>query len=287
LRDAEISSQRNEVQALNPVSASSRDSSASFQADVWRPDSGEFEDISQSSQDQIRALDRLTSGRGQLWPLSWRSSSRSSGFNDGSGFNDDASMSTKNQIRALESLDRLERHRHWWSPFDANRWQEYTYDYAVQEPGPSGGYEAEASPLQPMPAKSAEKEASGTTDAALREAEKAIEDTRRSRENTQLLTKGTAVLEDVETPSAAELAELEARWSTVIDSQGETLQEAFGKVERLEVKLTKANSRIEELTEDLLHWRCRLVTEKPGAVGGISADDGTTTAPDEENSGGV
>jgi len=292
LRDAEISSQRNEVQALNPGAASSRDSSASFQPDVWGLDSGEF-------QEQIRDLDRLTSGRRQLWPFSWPSSSEIYGLND------DTSMSTKNQIRALESFDRLEKRRHWWSSFDSRRWQENTYDYPVQELGQSGGYGTNASPLQPMPAKRAERETSGTMDAALSEAEKAIEDIHRSSENTQLLTRGLAALEsndgrfsdsrdkpkllpvndDVETPSAAELAEMEARWSTVINSQEETLQEAFGTVQKLEVELTKANSRIEELTEDLLLQRCRLITEKPGAVGAIPADDRTTSAPDEENSG--
>merc|ERR1712037_803813 len=95
-------------------------------------------------------------------------------------------------------------------------------------------------------------------------------------------------IDEVETTPAvadpAELAEMEARWSTIVNSQEETLQEVLETATRLEAEVTKAKSRIEELEEDLLLCRCRLVTEKPGAV---AADDRTTGASDEASSGGL
>merc|ERR1712008_213433 len=128
-------------------------------------------------------------------------------------------------------------------------------------------------------------------------------DARRSRESIKRLTKSTAALgsreepsmlpvnRGVDTPSAvtgsAKLVELEARGATIVSAQQETLQEGLGTAESLEGKLTQAKSRIDELEEELLLCRCRLMTEEPGADGAISVDDRKASASDEAISGGV
>jgi len=256
LRDAEIGSQ--------------------FQESVRRPDTREFSNTQGSTQDQIRALESLTrlESRGRL------------------------------------SLDRFERRGRWSRLFGGRRRQDYADDYAVQGSGLFDGYEAEDSPYQPMPSTNTRMGASlSATEETIAAARK---DARRSMENAQYMTKGTAALDDggrifhdsseepsslpvnkdIETPAAEvanspEFAEMEARWSKIFNSQQETLQEMLGTSERLEVQLGEAKSRIEELEEDLLLCRCRLITEKPGAAGAIPADDRATNASYEADSDGV
>mmetsp|Transcript_112692 Transcript_112692/g.224159 ORF Transcript_112692/g.224159 Transcript_112692/m.224159 type:complete len:409 (-) Transcript_112692:94-1320(-) len=276
LRDAAIISNDNEVPARNSGPASSSYHSATFPAPVWRPDDSQFSDAPVSTHDQIRALEREVGGRRKRWPLGRPSRSRNSGLDDTAAF-----MSTKDQIRAMESLGREERGGFWSMLFGGRRKREFAYyDYPVQGPGHEagalGGYEAEASPYQPMAVNRAESEATAMIEASLFAAEE---------------FKLSPVNKDVETTSAvtgsSELAGMEAKWSTVISAQQEKLQEVLATAERLDAELAEANSRIEELEEDLLLCRCKLVTEKPGAIGAISTEDRTTTASDEASSAGV
>jgi len=314
LHDIETDSEQSDVQALNRISASSPDidkesvrqlDSGGF---VQQLDGGGFTDASQSTWDQVMALDRLAGGRRRRWPFGWPSSSQSYRVDD-----NPASMSTKDQIRALESYDRKEKGL-LNSLFGRRIRQDSIHDYPVQGLRPLDTYEAEAWPYQPMPAKSAEIEASATMEAPVSVAEEAMaaagKDALSSTDYRDPLSKGTAAVEynsqfsdsseelnpsldidEVETTPAvadpAELAEMEARWSTIVNSQEETLQEVLETATRLEAEVTKAKSRIEELEEDLLLCRCRLVTEKPGAVAAVSADDRTTGASDEASSGGL